>query len=105
MATQSLEIRESRAEDELRIELCGDLDVFTSPRLVERFEAALAQRPPRIALALQDVRFADSTGMAALIRCRRRAVRADVELVLDVAAGPVARLLDLTGLRRVFATR
>jgi len=105
VATPGFDIRESRTDEELCIEVHGDLDVLTAPRLVERFEAALLARPPRIVLELRDVAFADSTGMAALIRCRRRAVRADVDLVLDVAAGPVARLLDITRLRRVFATR
>lgn len=83
----------------------GELDLALAPRLVERFEEVLHDRPERVALDLRAVAFTDSTGLAALIRCRRRAVRADVELVLDVDDGPVADLLDLTGLHRVFAFR
>lgn len=87
---------------DLRIAVAGDLDLTSSPALVDRFDAALERVPGRIVLDLRGVTFADSTGLAALIRCRRRAVRGGTALVLDVGDGAIARLLDLTCLHRVF---
>jgi anti-sigma B factor antagonist len=88
-----------------RLAVTGELDVATAPLLVERFEQALLLGPEEIVVDLCRVTLADSTGLAALIRCRRRAVRADVPLALEVGDGQVARLLDLTHLRRVFDCR
>lgn len=105
VAPRGLDISVSAEPTAIVIAVRGELDLAMAPRLVERFEEALRGGPERVVLDLRAVAFTDSTGLAALIRCRRRAVRADVELVLDVGDGPVADLLDLTGLHRVFAFR
>ena len=80
----------------------GDLDVATAPRLVATFDDALAGRPASILMDVSRVAFSDSTGIAALIRCRRRAHRHGIQLMLDVGDGAIARLLDLTRLDQVF---
>ena len=80
----------------------GDLDVATAPRLVATFDQALEDRPDHILIDVSRVEFADSSGLAALIRCRRRAVLYRSRLVLDVGEGAVARLLALTRLQQVF---
>lgn len=105
MAIGELAVEAMTAGTGCRLVVAGELDVATAPLLVERFEQALAESPDEIVIELREVVLADSTGLAALIRCRRRAVRAGVALALDVGDGPVARLLDLTHLRRVFDCR
>ena len=80
----------------------GDLDVATAPRLVATFDRALDDRPENIVIDVSRVEFADSSGLAALIRCRRRAVRCHSRLRLEVGDGAVARLLALTRLQQVF---
>jgi anti-anti-sigma factor len=87
-----------------RMRVSGDLDLATVPAFVERFDDELAAGPDRITVDLRTVSFSDTTGLAALIRCRRRAARLGVDLVLDVGEGPLAQLLDLTHLRNVFVT-
>lgn len=89
--------------DGQRLVVEGDVDVFSAPQLVAAVEEAIERRPERLVLDLRAVGLADSTGLAALIRCRRRAHVRDVALVLDVGDGPVARVLRLTRLDRVFA--
>jgi anti-sigma B factor antagonist len=81
----------------------GEVEVFTAQRLVDAFDAALDDGPPWIVLDLQEVSFADSTGLAALIRCRRRAVTRGAELSLACGDGEIRRLLDLSGLAAVFS--
>ena len=80
----------------------GDLDVATAPGLVASFDRALDDRPGHIVIDVTRVEFADSSGLAALIRCRRRAVRGGSALLLDVGDGAIARLLALTRLQQVF---
>jgi anti-anti-sigma factor len=80
----------------------GELDVATAPRLVSAFDDALATRPPALLIDVSQVDFADSSGLAALIRCRRRAVRHNSRLLLDAGDGAVARILELTHLHQVF---
>jgi anti-sigma B factor antagonist len=86
------------------LEVDGELDVATAPGLVASFEKALDERPSEVVVDVSRVEFADSSGIAALIRCRRRAVRCNSRLVLVVGDGAIARLLDLTRLRQVFDT-
>jgi anti-anti-sigma factor len=85
-----------------RLVVDGDLDLATAPKLVAAFDQALEGRPEEVVMDLRGVEFSDSTGIAALIRCRRRAVRSQSRLVLDVGDGAVARLLAITRLRSVF---
>jgi anti-sigma B factor antagonist len=85
-----------------RLVVDGELDIATAPKLVDAFDRALEDRPPEIVMDLRHVEFSDSTGIAALIRCRRRAVRSHSRLVLDTGDGAVARLLAITRLGQVF---
>ena len=80
----------------------GELDVASAPRLVAAFDDVLATRPPSVLIDVSQVQFADSSGLAALIRCRRRAVRCDSRLLVDAGEGAVARILELTHLHQVF---
>jgi anti-sigma B factor antagonist len=80
----------------------GEVEVFTAPELVAAFDAALEGPPSWVILDLEQVSFSDSTGLVALVRCRRRAA-AGVELSLACGDGPVRRLLHLSGLVSVFS--
>ena len=51
---------------------------------------------------LTGLEFLDSTGLGALIGAQRRALENDSEVRLVVSEGPIARLLNITGLVRVF---
>jgi anti-sigma B factor antagonist len=87
----------------VRLVFRGEVEVFTAPQVVEAFDLALQDRPAWLVLDLSDVTFADSTGVAALIRCRRKAAAANVEMSLACGDGPVGRLLNATGLAQVFS--
>jgi anti-sigma B factor antagonist len=51
---------------------------------------------------LSQLEFLDSTGLGALIGGHRRAAERGGSLRLIVSDGPIARLLNITGLIRVF---
>ena len=63
--------------------------------------SALATRPAVLIADGTETAFCDSSGMAALIRARRRAVVAGAELRLVMTGSSVRRLLRLTGADQV----
>jgi anti-anti-sigma factor len=78
----------------------GDLDIYTSIYL---HRAALGERDVRrpLVLDLDATAFIDSSGIGALVACRREAARVDATVRLVCAAGPVRRLLTRLGLDAV----
>jgi anti-anti-sigma factor len=84
----------------LRVE--GEIDLLTTPVLVEALDGALTGSE-HLTVDLTEVSFMDSTGLRALLETRRRAEGAGGTVVLRVVeGGPVARLLDLAGVRDLF---
>jgi anti-anti-sigma factor len=81
------------------IKLAGELDGATCGELVECFELLLADRPGEIAVDLDEVMFIDSAGLRAIIVIERTAAERDVALTIRSPTGPVADLLQLTGIR------
>jgi anti-anti-sigma factor len=80
-------------EGELR--LIGEIDMDTSSILRRRLEAD----PAVTVLDLREVTFIDSTGLNVLIHANRNRVDG---LVLRSPAGAVARVLELSGMDRLF---
>jgi len=83
--------------------LVGSLDIATSPSV----RAALLQESSegkRDAIVdLTRVEFLDSTGLGALIGAHKRALDNGTDVRLVVSEGPIARLLSITGLTKIFA--
>jgi anti-sigma B factor antagonist len=69
------------------VEVEGELDLSTSPRLAETL-AELAGADRRIVLDLRSLRFMDSTGLAVILRFHQRAKDDRYDLV--VVRGPVS---------------
>jgi len=87
------------------VRVSGELDLSSVAPVAEALLAAIAPEG-RIEADLRAVTFIDSSGMAVLERCRRRAVALGAELVVScVEGGAVARLLELTGMGRVLNVR
>ncbi len=82
--------------------LTGSLDIATSPsvRAVLLEETEKGKHDVIVDLSLLE--FLDSTGLGALIGAQRRALEQQSEVRLVVSDGPIARLLHITGLVRVF---
>jgi anti-anti-sigma factor len=80
----------------------GPLDVTTLPRVRERIEQALADRPARLVVDLTACTFVDASALAVLLDAHRQLSRTGGVLTLRGSCPRVLRLLSLTGLRRVF---
>jgi serine/threonine-protein kinase RsbW len=80
------------------MKLAGELDSATSSELVERFEALLVEGPGEILLDLEEVTFIDSAGLRAIVMIERAAGERVISLAIRPPAGPVADLLEVTGI-------
>lgn len=81
----------------------GDLDVEGGPLLRDALLEALGEHPgQRIVVDLEGVDFLDSAGIGVLVGGRERARSGEGDLVLVATGRTVLKVLDLTGLTRVF---
>ncbi len=82
------------------IALRGDLDVGTAPDLAAAIDMARIHGLRRILVDLTELEFCDSTGLRALIGAAQELRNERGRLTVACPEeGPVARLLDLTGMR------
>jgi anti-sigma B factor antagonist len=87
----------------LIFKLRGSLDLATSPTVRAALVDATEKGKRHIVVDLTQLEFLDSTGLGALIGAHRRASERGGSFRLIVSGGPIARLLNITGLIRVLA--
>jgi anti-sigma B factor antagonist len=80
----------------------GELDLYTSPPFKTALVGAIEGGATRVVVDLTAVTFIDSSALGALIGGARRSALTGTELMIVCPAGPVARVIDLTGLHRAF---
>ena len=66
-----MEIRSSHRDGTARLELRGELDIGTAPKLDEAVDRALDEGCREVVLDLAGTTFMDSSGLGALIRAAR----------------------------------
>ncbi|MEU8310845.1 STAS domain-containing protein [Actinomadura sp. NPDC048955] len=94
-------VQVSREGPWLRVELRGELDLFTAPALLDQVGLLIGQRSsPRIALQMSQVGFCDSAGLNALAGMFQRVSAAGGDLVLLRPHPRVAQVLAITALDR-----
>ncbi|MFY9586583.1 MAG: STAS domain-containing protein [Actinomycetota bacterium] len=80
----------------------GEVDVFTAPKLREKIIALLDGGSDHLVVNLEKVLFMDSTGLGVLVGGLKRVKENNGELALAGAQGTVLRVLSVTGLNAVF---
>src|SRR5215211_2343040 len=90
MPDEALAVHESDIDGVRLLEVFGELDLATAPRLCAQLDAARTQRVRRVVVDLTGVDFCDSTGLRALMGASTE---------LRHAGGAVARLFDIAGIR------
>ena len=85
------------------VDLSGEIDVYTSPKVKDAIGTLIDRGVYHLVINLEKVRYIDSTGLGVLIGAHRRATERGGSLRLIVNDGPIARLLNITGLIAVFA--
>jgi stage II sporulation protein AA (anti-sigma F factor antagonist) len=101
-----LAIHESDVDGVRLLEVFGELDLATAPRMCSALDAARIHRVKRLVIDLTGVDFCDSTGLRALLGASTELRVSGGRLaVACLPEGPVARLFDIVGARetlRVF---
>ncbi len=91
-----------RAEGDVTvIDVGGDVDLYTAPRLEEALLQASAAESPRVVVNLARTTYLDSTALRILTVAQRRLSERQGALAIACAPGPIARLFGITGLDRV----
>ena len=95
-----IDVRRQPADDTgtAVIRVVGDVDLATSPMLMQTINDALDDDARHVHVDLSAVDFLDSTGLRVLVDGHRRAAQRDGRLYVTGATEIVARVLAITGL-------
>lgn len=80
----------------------GDVDVATSPRLREELHRAIGSGATRLVVDMSNMAFIDSAGLGVLIGALKQARERDVEFVLRGLQPSPSKVFSITGLDAVF---
>jgi len=105
--TRTLSLRMTHSPGITTIGVAGELDVYTAEDLRSALKAALelGRDVSTLRVELRRVTFVDSVGLAVLVGALRQAQEAGIKLELESPSGAVQRLLELSGLARLFQMR
>ncbi|MCA6092442.1 STAS domain-containing protein [Streptomyces cinnamoneus] len=104
----TLKVLEHEQGDWAVLQVCGELDLVTSPSVRQHVHDAVADGRRSLVLDLGEVRFCDSSGVGVLIAARRlmRSCQGRLRLILPaqgaVEDSHVNRVLGALGVRRLF---
>jgi anti-sigma B factor antagonist len=105
MPDEALAVHESDVDGVRLLEVFGELDLATAPRLCARLDRARGERVRRLVVDLTGVDFIDSTGLRALMGASTELRHAGGKLAIALLPeGGVARLFDVTGIRESLRT-
>jgi anti-sigma B factor antagonist len=99
----NLRVERLRGEDVPVVAVHGELDVEGAPELRTALIEAIDEHPGQpVVVDLEGVDLIDSAGLGVLLGGRDRARGADGDLTLVATGQSVIKVLELTGLTRVF---
>jgi len=87
---------------EVVVEVRGELDEHTAPRLRETLGELATQDIASLSLDLGQMTFIDSTGLGALVGALKRSRAAGGDVTLKHPSTATRKVLELTGLHNVF---
>jgi anti-sigma B factor antagonist len=99
----SIDLKTESGGETLVFRLRGSLDLATAPTVRAALTEATEEGKQHLIVDLTQLEFLDSTGLGVLIGAHRRAAERGGTFRLIISDGPIARLLNITGLVTVFA--
>lgn len=88
--------------DHVVLEIGGEIDVYTAPRLRERLIEMVGEGARQVVVDLGRVEFLDSTGLGVLVGAHRRLRASDGTLTLVCPQERLRKIFRITGLDSVF---
>jgi anti-sigma B factor antagonist len=99
----SLHIKAITAGDCAVLQIAGEMDVYTSPKLRKQVADLAGNGTIHIIADLRGVDFLDSTGLGALVGSLKRLRIRQGSLAIVTSGGRIGKLFKITGLIHVFA--
>jgi anti-sigma B factor antagonist len=84
------------------VEVSGEIDVYTAPRLRETLVSLVDAGNYRLIVDMEGVEFLDSTGLGVLVGGLKRVRVFDGGIDLVCTQGRILRIFRITGLSKVF---
>lgn len=88
--------------DHTVVEVVGEIDVYTAPKLREAFIDLVAQGSYQLVIDMEQVEFLDSTGLGVLVGGLKRVRAHDGTLRLVCSQERILKIFRVTGLTKVF---
>jgi stage II sporulation protein AA (anti-sigma F factor antagonist) len=105
MRQDQLSIETISASNAVILRLVGEIDMNTAQAVRGAALSAMHRHGPHLHLDLSGVTFMDSTGLEVLLATRRRTELEGGHLYLDDPSQMVIRVLEVTGVDRLFDIR
>ena len=102
VASTHLRVTTAQFADAHVVSVNGDLDLHTAPRLEGELAELHESGATKVIVDLIDVPFIDSTALGVLVRAAKRAGTSGSKLILVSNDPRTLRVLEITGLDRVF---
>jgi anti-sigma B factor antagonist len=91
-----------QSADQAVIDIRGELDVYTAPQLREQLASLFDHGARHVVVELGQMDFIDSTGLSVLVVWLKRLRENDGDLTLRAPKPNALKVLEITGLNRVF---
>jgi len=101
MNSDLLQIEILERDDRCELRLFGELDIYSSSRLAAVAETCI-NTSSRLMIDLNHLKYIDSSGLSVLVWIREQARGREVELVISCGKSRVFRVLEITGLLKLF---
>jgi anti-sigma B factor antagonist len=97
-----LDLKVRRQGDHAVLEVAGEIDVYTAPKLREKLIELVNEGSYHLVVDLERVDFLDSTGLGVLVGGLKRVRNHDGSLALVCTQEKILKIFRITGLTRVF---
>jgi anti-sigma B factor antagonist len=91
-----------KEEDHAILEIGGEIDVYTAPKLREKLIELVSEGSYDLIVDLEKVDFLDSTGLGVLVGGLKRVRNHDGSLKLVCTQEKILKIFRITGLTKVF---
>jgi anti-sigma B factor antagonist len=90
-----LAVERSRVDGCELLDVEGELDIATAPRMIAALNEAFADMALPLVVDLSRVDFLDSTGLALLMNAHRRLLRGGHGFAIVCPGGPISRVFEI----------
>lgn len=101
----SLKVSQRVEGTEATVRVSGELDMHTAPDLDDVLVEVIDGGAERVVVDLSGLDFLDSTGLATILAGHQRITAKGGSLTLDGPSRYIIKMLDITGLDKVFEVR